>query len=256
MLQEIKKNVLIQIDRLDKTFTGTSGNRVFAIEEMTFDISSGEFVTILGATGCGKTTLLNMIAGLTKPDKGSITFDGDGELEKQIAYVFQHYTLFPWRTVFENIEFGLQMRKITNRRRKQDVAALIEQVGLTGFEKAYPHELSGGMRQRTAIAQAIATRPKLLLMDEPFGSLDDTTRRELQQMLVDLWQQQHVTIIFVTHNIDEALILGSRVIVLRERPGQIIRDIQVDFKRPRDKISKEFTELFIEIRNTLKGDVD
>jgi NitT/TauT family transport system ATP-binding protein/sulfonate transport system ATP-binding protein len=213
-------------------------------------------VTLVGATGCGKTTLLNLIAGLERPDRGYVRL-GDGlRFSDNIAYVFQHYTLFPWRTALRNIAFGLQMRGLPRNERSRRAGELLNKVGLAGFENAYPHELSGGMRQRAAIAQALAMEPKLLLMDEPFGAVDDTTRSELQQMLTKLWQENDTTVLFVTHNIDEAIVLGSRVMVFSGRPGRIVRQFKIDLPRPRNRLAKEFTDLFIQIRKTLSGQLD
>ena len=248
--------VALEVGGLTKTFRSGSGTLVQALQGADLAVETGEFVTLVGATGCGKTTLLNLIAGLDRPDRGYVRL-GDGlRFSDNIAYVFQHYTLFPWRTALRNIAFGLQMRGLPRNERNRRAIELLNKVGLAGFENAYPHELSGGMRQRAAIAQALAMEPKLLLMDEPFGAVDDTTRSELQQMLTDLWQENLTTILFVTHNIDEAIVLGSRVLVLSERPGRIVHEFKIDLPRPRNRMAKEFTDLFIQIRKTLSGQLD
>jgi len=241
---------------VSKTFYSTTGAKVRALEDVNLVIQEGEFITLVGATGCGKTTLLNLIAGLDTPDDGYLRL-GDGlRFGDNVAYVFQHYTLFPWRSTINNVSFGLQMRGIPRKERKSRAFELLSKAGLSGFKNAYPHELSGGMRQRAAIAQALAIQPKLLLMDEPFGAVDDSTRRELQQMLTELWQEHHTTILFVTHNIDEAIVLGGRVLVFSERPGKIVREFNVDLPRPRNRMTKEFTNLFIQIRQALSGQLD
>lgn len=251
-----EKLIALELRGIDKTFYSDSGTKVRALEDVNLFVRQGEFVTLVGATGCGKTTLLNLIAGLYTPDDGYLRL-GDGlRFGDNIAYVFQHYTLFPWRSTLGNVSFGLQMRGMGRKERKSKAFELLSKVGLSGFKNAYPHELSGGMRQRAAIAQALAMQPKLLLMDEPFGALDDSTRRELQQMLTGLWQENRTTILFVTHNIDEAIVLGGKVLVFSERPGKIVREFKIDLSRPRDTMTKEFTDLFIQIRQALSGQLD
>jgi NitT/TauT family transport system ATP-binding protein len=248
--------IALELRKVSKTFQSDTGAKVKALEGVNLLVRQGEFVTLVGATGCGKTTLLNLIAGLDTADQGYLRL-GDGlRFGDNIAHVFQHYTLFPWRTVVSNVSFGLQMRGIPRTQRHSRAAALLTIVGLKGFENAYPHELSGGMRQRAAIAQALAIEPKLLLMDEPFGAVDDSTRTELQQILTDLWQENQTTVIFITHNIDEAIVLGSRVLVFSERPGRIACEFKIDLPRPRDRMTKEFTKLFIQIRTALSGQLD
>jgi NitT/TauT family transport system ATP-binding protein len=246
----------LEIRKLNKFFYSDHGSAVQALQDIDLTVNSGEFLILLGATGCGKTSLLNLIAGLDKPDEGLLNLDNTLKFGENIAYVFQHYTLFPWRTTLGNVTFSMEMRGLSRNQRKPEAAKLLSKVGLKGFETSYPHELSGGMRQRAAIAQALAMKPKLILMDEPFGAVDDNTRAELQQMITQLWQENQSTIIFVTHNIDEALILGDRVIVLSERPGRIVREYKIDLTRPRDRMTKEFTNLFIQIRQSLSGQLD
>lgn len=246
----------LEIRGLGRTFQSDLGSTVRALQDIDLTVHSGEFLTLVGATGCGKTTLLNLIAGLETPNEGFIRLSDNLQFGKNIAYVFQHYTLFPWRTVSRNVGFALEMHGISKRKRKERTIELLSKVGLAGFENAYAHELSGGMRQRAAIAQALAMRPKLLLMDEPFGAVDDSTRAELQQMITELWQENRTTIIFVTHNIDEAIVLGGRVLVLSERPGRIAHEFKIDLPRPRNRMAEEFTNLFIEIRTALSGQLD
>jgi len=251
-----EKPMALELHEVGKVFRSDTGAHVNALEDVNLLVHQGEFVTLLGATGCGKTTLLNLIAGLDTADEGSLRLGEGLRFGDNIAHVFQHYTLFPWRTAVANVSFGLQMRGLRRAERQNRAAALLAKVGLKGFENAYPHELSGGMRQRAAIAQALAIEPKLLLMDEPFGAVDDSTRTELQQMLTDLWGENQTTVIFVTHNIDEAIVLGSRVLVFSERPGRIASEFKIDLPRPRDRMAKEFTQLFIQIRTALSGQLD
>ena len=251
-----KDSVVLEISGVGKTFYSTLGATVRALRDVNLAVHKGDFVTLLGATGCGKTTLLNLIAGLDAPDEGHLHLSDGLRFGDNIAYVFQHYTLFPWRTALGNVAFALQMRGIPRRRRKQEAGNLLRKVGLAGFENTYPHELSGGMRQRAAIAQALAMQPKLLLMDEPFGAVDDSTRGELQQMITELWQENQTTIVFVTHNIDESIALGNRLLVFSERPGKIVKEYKIDLPRPRNRMTKEFTDLFVQIRQSLSQQLD
>ena len=251
-----EKPLALELRKVGKIFRSDTGANVKALEDVNLRVHQEEFVTLVGATGCGKTTLLNLIAGLDTADEGSLCLGQGLRFGDNIAHVFQHYTLFPWRTVVSNVSFGLQMRGVPRTERHNRAAVLLAKVGLKGFENAYPHELSGGMRQRAAIAQALAIEPKLLLMDEPFGAVDDSTRTELQQMLTDLWQENQITVIFVTHNIDEAIVLGSRVLVFSERPGKIACEFKIDLPRPRNGMTNEFTKLFIQIRTSLSGQLD
>lgn len=251
-----EKPTALELRKVGKTFRSDTGAEVKALEDVNFLVRRGEFITLIGSTGCGKTTLLNLIAGLDTPDEGCLQLGRELRFGDNIAHVFQHYTLFPWRTALSNVSFGLQMRGIPRKERLKQATSLLIKVGLKGFENAYPHELSGGMRQRAAIAQTLAIEPKLLLMDEPFGAVDDLTRAELQQMLTDVWQENQTTVIFVTHNIDEAIVLGSRVLIFSERPGRIACEFKIDLPRPRNKIAKEFTDLFIQIRKSMSGQLD
>jgi len=251
-----KPGMAVELKGVHKRYLSDSGTEVDALTEVDFTVKKGEFVTMIGATGCGKTTLLNIIAGLETVESGEVRLAADLRLGQTIAYVFQHYTLFPWRSVLDNVTFGLRMHGVGRRARNKKARELLSQVGLSEFENSYPHELSGGMRQRAAIAQTLALQPKLLLMDEPFGAVDDSTRRDLQRMLTDLWQQNKTTILFVTHNVDEALLMGDRVLVFRERPGKILGEFEIDLPRPRNRVNIAFTELFIKVRQTLSVDLD
>jgi ABC-type nitrate/sulfonate/bicarbonate transport system ATPase subunit len=241
----------IRLRQLRKSFVSEAGRQVAALDGVDVDIPEGSFVTLIGPTGCGKTTTLNLVAGLEHPDSGEITFNNGLVPGRTVACVFQHYTLFPWRNVVRNVAFGLQMQGVPKAERNTAALELLEKVGLTGFERAYPHELSGGMRQRAAIAQALAVKPKLLLMDEPFGALDDPTRKELHRMLIELWRESGITILFVTHNLDEAITLADKVVVLSERPGRVIREYGIGLPRPRDSRSREFVDTYVEIRRSL-----
>ncbi|MBN1676252.1 MAG: ABC transporter ATP-binding protein [Kiritimatiellae bacterium] len=242
---------MLQLSHMSKTYCSDAGSSVAALDGLDLTVGAGEFVVLIGPTGCGKTTLLNIVAGLDSPDAGEVRRANGLLPGRNMPCVFQHYTLFPWRTLLRNVTFGLEMRGTPRADRLAIAANLLAKVGLTGFEQAYPHELSGGMRQRAAIAQALATEPKLLLMDEPFGAVDDATRRDLQQALVDLWQEGGMTVLFVTHNIDEAVVLGSRVSILSARPGRIVREFRIDLPRPRRRTDGAFADQHLRIREAL-----
>ncbi len=220
--------------------------RTTALGNITLTIDRGEFVCVLGPSGCGKTTLLNILAGFIAPSHGNIRVDGraiEGPSSER-GVVFQDYSLFPWLTAQANVEFGLRMAGRAARERADIARELLKLVGLPEAGPKYPFELSGGMKQRIAIARALATRPSLLLMDEPFAALDAMTRSALQTKLLDIHSQERPTILFVTHNIAEALVLGSRLIVMSPNPGRIVEDIRLDLPRPRRRTSPRFNELY------------
>ena len=220
--------------------------RTTALGNVSLTIDRGEFVCVLGPSGCGKTTLLNILAGFVVPSHGDIEVNGSA-IEGPSAergVVFQDYSLFPWLTAQANVEFGLRMAGKTARERAEIARDLLRLVGLPEAGAKYPFELSGGMKQRIAIARALATRPSLLLMDEPFAALDAMTRSSLQARLIDIHRQEQPTILFVTHNIGEALFLASRLIVMSANPGRIVEDIRVDLPRPRRRTSPRFNELY------------
>jgi ABC-type nitrate/sulfonate/bicarbonate transport system ATPase subunit len=219
-----------------------------ALEPTDLAVAENDFITILGPSGCGKSTLLRIVAGLDRPTTGRVLLD-DREVTGPGAdrgMVFQSYTLFPWLTVAENIAFGLTERGVPTPERREIVAAYIDKVGLTGFERHYPKQLSGGMQQRTAIARALANDPEILLLDEPFGALDNQTRSLMQELLLGIWERERKTVLFVTHDIEEAIFLASRTIVMTARPGRIKAEVPVDLPHPRHyrmKTSPEFSAL-------------
>ncbi len=244
-------NTTLSFQGIGKAFHTDSGIPVQALQGVDLDIEEARITTILGPSGAGKTTLLNLAAGVEQADEGSLRYPKDYHPKTDLAYVFQHYTLLPWRTLHNNVAFGLQLQGIARQERHAVAQEWIARVGLSEFSKAHPHELSGGMRQRAAIAQALAIGPKLLLMDEPFGSLDDATRRDLQSMLIDLQRQCPTTILFVTHNIDEAITLGDHIVVLSPSPGTIRAQMPVNLERPRDKTNAAYYDLYIKIRHLM-----
>src|SRR5262245_18671175 len=224
------------------------GASTVALEPISLAVGDNDFITILGPSGCGKSTLLRIVAGLDTPTTGRVLLDGAPVTGPGAdrGMVFQSYTLFPWLTVGENIAFGLREKRMPENEQKDIVARYIARVGLSGFEHHYPKMLSGGMQQRTAIARALANDPKILLLDEPFGALDNQTRALMQEMLLGIWERDQKTVLFVTHDIEEAIFLGSRVIVMSARPGRIKAEIVVDLPHPRSykiKTTSEFVKL-------------
>ena len=223
--------------RMDFAIADERGRKqqIAALQDFNLDIREGEFFTLLGPSGCGKSTFLNVLAGLARKTGGSISIDGQpaSGINREQGVVFQGYALFPWRTVLENIEVGLEIRKIPKRERRETAEQFLHLVGLSGFGQRYPHELSGGMRQRVAIARSLAYSPSLLLMDEPFAALDAQTREILQSELLRIWEQHKTTIVFITHSLDEAIYLSDRIAVMTHRPGRIKSVLDIALPRPR-----------------------
>jgi NitT/TauT family transport system ATP-binding protein len=249
---------LVQIRGLGRVFE-TAAGPVPAIHDIDLDLTRGEFLAIVGPSGCGKTTLLRIIAGLEVPTSGIVDTAGLPGDRPANAMVFQGRSVFPWLTVEQNAAYGLDIRGMSKKTKRETVDRLLETVGLTGFRKAYPHQLSEGMRQRVAIARALAVDPELLLMDEPFGSLDEQTRFILQDEVLRIWHQTRKTVIVVTHSIDEALTLADRVLVMTAHPGTIKDVVPVTLARPRDQATMrsdpEFARLFARIWESLRAEV-
>ncbi|SFV01466.1 ABC transporter ATP-binding protein [Pseudoduganella namucuonensis] len=225
------------------------GARAFeAVRDVSLAVAPGEFVCLLGPSGCGKSTLLGALAGHLDPSRGGIAVDGQRVRgpHPERGLVFQQHTLFPWKKVLQNVAFGLKMKGVPRAERHARALELIELVGLKGFEHHYPSQLSGGMKQRVEIARVLINHPRVMLMDEPFGALDAQTRLMMQQLLLDVWARIKTTIVFITHDIDEALFLADRILVMSPRPGRIVEELRLDFDRPRDAelvTSPEFTRL-------------
>jgi ABC-type nitrate/sulfonate/bicarbonate transport system ATPase subunit len=248
----------VSLKNVARSFISPSGERIQAIHDINFEIADefspegrdiGEFRVLLGPSGCGKSTILRLIAGLDRPDSGEILVNGAPVTGpgRDRGMVFQKYTSFPWLTVAQNVEYGLKINGFPEAERRQTVARLIEAVGLAGFEKSYPETLSGGMQQRVAIARTLALRPSVILMDEPFGALDAQTREDMQELLLRIWGESASTVLFVTHDVDEAIYLADRIYILCARPGTIMEDVPVPFGRPRDRSIKQ-TEPFHQLQ--------
>jgi NitT/TauT family transport system ATP-binding protein len=246
---------ILEIENLSKSYRQLRGENTPAISNITCRVEAGEFVSFVGPSGCGKTTLLMSIAGLIEPSSGRITVKGEAVKgpPPNLVLVFQEYnkSLFSWRTVIGNVRFGLEARGIRSRQAYSKAAELVALVGLEGFADHYPWELSGGMQQRVAIARALAYAPEVLLIDEPFGSLDALTRLELEDTLLKIWAELRTTILFITHDIEEAIYLSDRIWVLSRRPSQIIREVPVQFPRPRNQVTTRAEARFMAIRNDI-----
>ncbi|MEW5748235.1 MAG: ABC transporter ATP-binding protein [Candidatus Thermoplasmatota archaeon] len=243
----------IEVRGLSKVFV--KGKReVVALDGLDFEVADAEFVCLLGPSGCGKTTVLRIVAGLEMATKGDVLVHGKKVVSAgpERGMVFQEFALFPWRTVRKNIEFGLEVRGVPEAERHALSSKLVDLVGLEGFEDAHPDELSGGMRQRVGIARALANEPTVLLMDEPFGSLDAQTRNLMQKELLRIWSATRKTVLFVTHSVDEAVFLADKIMVMTARPGRIRETIPVSLPRPRDRTSAEF----IAVRGKVLAELD
>ncbi len=248
----------IDVRGLSKSFQ-LAGTTIEAVRDVSFSVRRGEFVALLGPSGSGKSTILNMIATLVKPSGGQILIDGKpvvaGKATPNVGYVFQRDTLFPWRTVADNIGYGLQLAGVTEAERKERVAACVAPAGLKGFEQAYASALSGGMRQRAALMRTLVVEPQILLMDEPFGALDTHTKIDMHEVLLRIWDREQQTVLFVTHDLGEALTLADRIILFSARPGRIKDIFDVDFARPRDAVrvreTPRYAELFQHIWHSL-----
>jgi ABC-type nitrate/sulfonate/bicarbonate transport system ATPase subunit len=250
---------ILHVRGVERRF-GSGPDATMALQATDLTVAENDFITILGPSGCGKSTLLRIVAGLDHPTAGEVRLDGariDGPGADR-GMVFQSYTLFPWLTVLDNVCFGLRERGLPRARQLEVAQDFIGKVGLRGFERHYPKQLSGGMQQRTALARALANGPRMLLMDEPFGALDHQTRELMQELLLGIWEAERKTVLFVTHDIDEAVFMGSRVVVMSARPGRIKLDRVVDLPHPRHyamKTTPAFTELKAELTEQVRSEV-
>lgn len=247
----------LKIDQVGRIFPGAKGREpTTALMPTSLDIGANDFITILGPSGCGKSTLLRIVAGLDRQNQGEVRLDGHVVTGpgRDRGMVFQSYTLFPWLNVEQNIAFGLRERGVDEAEIGKTVSSYVEKVGLKGFERHWPKQLSGGMQQRTAIARALANDPEILLLDEPFGALDNQTRALMQELLLGIWERERKTVLFVTHDIEEAIFLASRVLVMTARPGRIKSDIAVDLPYPRTYKIKT-TAAFVALKERLTEEI-
>ena len=244
----------VDVLELTKVFPTQRGPGTVAIERIDLNVEAGELVCIVGASGCGKSTLLEIVAGLTEPTSGEVRVDGKRVVGPgpDRGLVFQSYSLFPWRTVAENVAFGLELSGTPKKQIAARVAELLEVMQLSDWAHARPHQLSGGMRQRVAIARSLATQPEVLLLDEPFGALDANTKGLMQEFLRSIWRQLGTTILMVTHDVDEALFLAQRIYVLASHPGRVKREIEVPFGSERDPVIRRDTR-FLDLRDEIHG---
>ena len=247
---------IIEIQNVGKIF-GNGNGRVLALERVNLDIRDGEFTVLIGPSGCGKSTLLYLLAGFEKPTEGHILLDGV-TIDKpgpDRGFVFQDYALFPWKTVLGNVMFGLVNNGWSKKESQEIALEYIDLVNLRGFEHAYPHTLSGGMKQRVGIARALAYNPKVLLMDEPFGALDAQTRKYMQRELVEIWEKTKKTVVFITHSVIEAVFLADRIVVMTARPGTIKGEVEVNLPRPRDYTGEAYLSVRESVLDLLEEEV-
>jgi NitT/TauT family transport system ATP-binding protein len=242
----------IRVDKVAKTFHSNNGTDVTALRDISLQVASEEFVALLGPSGCGKTTVLRLVDGLIKPDEGSVNlFGSPPEPGPNVGFVFQSFRLIPWANVEQNVEFALRSLALDAAERRERARHHIERVGLTQFAKSYPGELSGGMKQRVALARALSTEPRVLLMDEPFASIDAQTRELMQMETLQIFANRKPTVIFVTHSVDEAIVLADRIVLMGPRPGRIVEEVPVSLDRPRWEYDARADKRYVELRSYL-----
>ncbi len=247
----------IKIENVQKIYSSKHQGKVKALDDFNLDIKEKEFTVIVGPSGCGKSTLLYLLAGFENPTKGNLYLDGK-KIEKpgpNRGFVFQDFALYPWRTVLGNVKFGLENKDISNKEAEEKAMEYVEMVGLDGFEDAHPHTLSGGMKQRVGLARALAYDPEVLLMDEPFGSLDAQTKKLMQQELIKIWQDMKKTVVFVSHSVIEATYLADRIVVMTNRPGKVKEIVSVELDRPRDYTGEEYHKTRKKVLSYLEEEV-
>jgi NitT/TauT family transport system ATP-binding protein len=245
---------LLELRNVTKEYIDDNGKSITVLNDIDLSVNYNEFISVVGPSGCGKSTLLRMIMGLERCTRGDILFKGQsmrgGKVNPHMAMVFQSFGLFPWLTVIENVEFGLESMHIPKAQRREKSLSIIQEVGLEGFEDAYPRELSGGMKQRVGIARALVIDPEILLMDEPFSSLDPLTAEALREEVLKVWSNKFTTpdvVIMVTHNVEEAVYLSDRIIILSHRPANVVKQVDIDIPRPREKRDKAIYEYLDQI---------
>lgn len=242
----------IELSHIGKSFTNRNGEEIQALRDINLTIEPGSFVSLIGPSGCGKSTLLRLISGLSFPDGGKVLLDGNPVTAPGAdrGFMFQEHNLFPWLTIYENVAFGLKARKIFEEN-KNKVDEMIELVGLSDFKESYPHQLSGGMCQRASLARALTGNPKVLLLDEPLGALDAFTRMNIQDEIQRIWKEEKMTMIMVTHDVDEAVYLSDTVVVMTARPGKVVKILPIELSRPRQRSSEDFFRYTSEVLNLL-----
>lgn len=245
------------VERLRHSFTTENGESVPVIGDVNFSVKSFEFVAVIGPSGCGKSTLLNIMSGLLLPQEGSVTLDGQTlySITPRIGYISQSDSLLPWRTTLTNVELGMELRSVPKQERREKALALIHQADLSGFENAYPYQLSGGMRKRVDIIKVLAMDPEIIFMDEPFASLDVFTREMLQTYILSLWQKSRRTVLFITHDLTEAIMLSDRVIILTKRPARVKSEHVITLPRPRKPADLRFNPDFIQLHKSIWDDL-
>ncbi len=249
------------VRNISHSFNSSGDNKIDVLDKVDFLVGVNEFLAIVGPSGCGKTTLLNIMSGLIKPGEGVVLLDGvrHNKISKKIGYISQADSLMPWRTAIENVEIGMEIRGIPAKKRRETAMQLMEDAELAGFEKSFPHELSGGMKKRIDIIKILALEPEIIFMDEPFGALDVFTREMLQNYILSLWQKNKKTIIFITHDLSEAITLADRVLIKSGRPSRIKSEYLINLPRPRSsfdiRYDAEFIKLHKQIWNDLKGEI-
>lgn len=248
---------VLALNHVNISFPSVDGKAVRAVEDMSLCIRQHEFVVLIGPSGCGKSTTLNAMAGLIPVDSGELLLYGETVkgVHRNVGYISQTDGLLPWANVLDNVALGLKLRGLSRRARQEKAQALIERMGLRGFEQSYPHELSGGMKKRVAIARVLALDPEILFMDEPFGSLDAFTKEKLQNEVLELWEQSTQTIVYVTHDLTEAIALADRVVLVGARPGRVRREYTVSLKRPRRVMEVKLSTEFVELEKTIWADL-
>lgn len=251
------EEIVIRVDSLSKSYATEDGNTIQALKMVDLDVRANDFICIVGPSGCGKSTLLSIVAGLERASSGAVYYR-DRMLtgpSREIGMVFQEYSLLPWRNVLDNVGLGLEFAGAPSSERLQAARSFLRLVGMEAFERAFPHELSGGMQQRVAIARSLANNPDVMLMDEPLGALDAHTRILLQKELLRIWENNRKTVLFVTHSVDEAIFLGDRVVVMSSRPGKILEIMEVQMPRPRDRSYTAYGRMASQILDILEREV-